>query len=157
MVTSIDSMGGMSSAHTLQVSGGQRRGAADLVEKIDANSDGSISAEEFISNRPEDVTEDQAQQLWHMLDASNNGSITRSQFVAAMESEEPPPGPPVAGGSDIASTTDTSALSSDAAGAADELMKALLAAIKQYASTMEQNGFSSANSLTSTVLLSTVV
>jgi hypothetical protein len=157
MVNSINSAGGMSSAYISQVPGRQQRGTEDLFEKIDTNSDGSVSADEFISGRPADVSEDKAKQLWSILDASNNGSMTRSQFVDAMESQGPPPGPPAGGGSDIASATNESASSSDAAGAADELVKALLAAIKQYASTMSQDGFSSANSLTSTGLLSTVV
>jgi Ca2+-binding EF-hand superfamily protein len=134
MVNSINSMGGMSSAYVSLVPGRQQRGAEDLLKKIDTNSDGSVSADEFISSRPEDVTEDQAKQLWSILDASNNGSMIRSQFVEAMESQEPPAG----GGSDIASTADSSDSSSDAASAADELMKALLAVIKQYASATGQ-------------------
>jgi Ca2+-binding EF-hand superfamily protein len=139
MVNSINSMGGISSAHISQVPGRQQRGPGDLLEKIDTNSDGSVSADEFISSRPEDVTEDQAKQMWSMLDASNNGSMTRSQFVSAMESQGPPPGPPAGGGSGIASATDLSASSSEAASAADELMKALLAAIKRYSSATGQN------------------
>ncbi|MFH0728277.1 MAG: EF-hand domain-containing protein [Pseudomonadota bacterium] len=140
MVSSVNSMGAMSSAYISQVPGKQQRNGEDLFEKIDTNSDESVSADEFISNRPEDVTEDQAKQLWSMLDASNNGSLTRSQFVSAMESQPPPPGPPPAGGSsDIASATDSSASSNDAVSASDELMEALLAAIKQYSSTVGQN------------------
>jgi Ca2+-binding EF-hand superfamily protein len=145
MVNSINSMGGMSSGYVSQVPARQQRGAEDLLEKIDTNSDGSVSADEFISNRPEDVTEDKAKQLWRMLDASNNGSMTRSQFVDAMDSQEPSPGPPAGGASDIASATDSSDSSSDAASAANELMKALLAVVKQYSSTTGQSGFAASD------------
>jgi Ca2+-binding EF-hand superfamily protein len=129
----------MSSAYISQVPEKQQRTGENFFEKIDTNSDESVSADEFISNRPEDVTEDQAKQLWSKLDASNNGSLTRSQFVSAMESQPSPPGLPAGASSDIASATDSSASSNDAVSASDELMKALLAAIKQYSSTVGQN------------------
>lgn len=139
MVSSVNSTGGMSSTYISQVPGRQQKGGEDLFEKIDADSDGSVSADEFISNRPEEVTEDQAKQLWSILDASNNGSLTQSQFVSAMESHPPLPESPSGESSDMAAATDSSAPSSDTVSVTDELMKALLAAIKQYSSTAGQN------------------
>jgi Ca2+-binding EF-hand superfamily protein len=91
----------------------------DLFSKIDTDGDGSVSKEEFVSNRPEEVSEDQANEMWSQLDADGTGSLTQSRFVSAMEKQGPPPGPPPGGfaGQDaaerVSSTTKTSSSGAD--------------------------------------------
>ncbi len=91
----------------------------ELFSKIDTNGDGSVSKEEFISNRPEEMTEEQATSSWSKLDTDNTGSLTEDQFASAMKTQGSPPGPPPEGidGSDsgsakLAGSTDSSKASS---------------------------------------------
>ncbi|SSC68116.1 EF-hand domain-containing protein [Ciceribacter selenitireducens] len=92
-------------AMLLASSGGQadaqaddRQSAADLFAHIDADGDGKVTEAEFISARPEDMSEDDAMALFAKLDGEGTGSLTQDQFVTAMEKlrpEGPPPPPPV--------------------------------------------------------------
>lgn len=52
MVSSIGSMGGMSTSNIVQM---QQK----MLQTIDSDGDGSITKEEFLSNRPDDVGEEQ--------------------------------------------------------------------------------------------------
>jgi Ca2+-binding EF-hand superfamily protein len=148
MVSSIGSVGGMSSTYISQM---QER----VIKRVDANSDGSVSKDEFVSNRPENVSEDQANKLWSELDTSNAGSLTTSEFVSAMASVGPPLGPPPEGlgkhdETSASSSSDGSlsaSTSSSIAAATSELLQALLAALENYASTMEQDDSTSSDAV----------
>ena len=63
--------------------GGKPPSADDLFAKLDVDGDGSVTSAEFIAGRPEDVTEEQAANLWQMI-ASGADSMGQSDFVAAM-------------------------------------------------------------------------
>jgi Ca2+-binding EF-hand superfamily protein len=140
------------------------QGLSDLFGKIDTDRNGSVSQAEFVSNRPQGVSEDQAKAMWSELDTSASGSLTEEQFVSAMASVGPPPAPPPEifgdlGGSSASSPSEGSSsasTSSSTATATSELLQAVLAAIQSYTSTMNQNGWSSIGTSTSASSLSTV-
>ena len=144
MVSSIGSAGGMSSTTISQM---QER----VVKRVDANSDGSVSKDEFVSNRPQDVSEDQAKELWSKLDTTNAGSIATSEFVSAMATVGPPP--EGLGNHDETSASSPSdeslsaSTSSSIAAATSELLQALLAALENYASTVEQDDSTSSDAV----------
>lgn len=121
---------------------------SELFGKIDTDGDGSVSKEEFVSNRPEDVSEEQANNLWSRLDGEGAGSLTESRFVTAMSQQGPPPGPPPGGAeqndtgesfaSAITSSTEeeSSSQAESAAGSSSDydsaLTQLLAAAMNQY-------------------------
>jgi len=109
---------------------GQR--LSDLFAKLDTNADGSVSKDEFVSNRPTGVSEEHANDLWSRLDTSGSGSLTESQFVSAMSSQGSPPGPPPAESSQTADSSTTSA--------SNELVQALLEAVKNYMQSSDAQG-----------------
>jgi Ca2+-binding EF-hand superfamily protein len=142
----------------------QQRGD-QLFSKIDTNGDGSVSQAEFVSNRPQGVSEDQAKQMWSKLDSSKSGILTASQFASAMAAQVPPPGPPPGGfgdhndtsvSSSTAASSSTASSNSSTAIAANELLQALLAAIRSYRSAMSQSGSSSVSTSTAISSVSTV-
>jgi Ca2+-binding EF-hand superfamily protein len=146
MVGSIGSTGGMSAAYISQM---QER----VIKRVDTNSDSSVSKDEFVSNRPQDVSEDQANELWSELDSSNAGSLTTSEFVSAMASVAPPPGPPPGGfgdqngisASSSSEGSSSASTSSSIATTTSELLRTLLAAIENYTSTVVQGDSTSSN------------
>ncbi len=71
---------------------------ADMVSSMDADGDGAITQEEFISARPSDVTEEMAESLWSQFDTEDAGSLTTEELETAMASSAPPPPPPPSGG-----------------------------------------------------------
>jgi Ca2+-binding EF-hand superfamily protein len=90
MVSSIGSMGGVSSSYISQMQ-------EKMFKTMDTDGDGSITAKEFVSNRPKEVSEEQAEEMWSKLDTEYTGSLTASEFLSAMENLGPPPGPPPGG------------------------------------------------------------
>lgn len=63
--------------------GGKPPSADELFAKLDADGDGTVTSEEFIAGRPENVTEEQAANLWQMM-SSGADSMSQTDFVAAM-------------------------------------------------------------------------
>ncbi len=70
------------------------QGLSSLFSQLDTNGDGLVSEDEFLAGRPEEVTAEQAQEMWSRLDTSDSGSLSESQFESAMAAQGPPPGPP---------------------------------------------------------------
>jgi hypothetical protein len=139
------------------------QGFSDLFGKIDTDGNGSVSQAEFVSNRPQDVSEDQAKAMWSQLDTSNSGSLTESQFMSALANLGPPPGPPPGGfegqgesGTASIAASSSASSSSSTATATSELLQALLAAIQSYTSTMIQ-GVSSADGTSTTASILSAV
>lgn len=116
---------------------------SDLFAKLDTNADGSVSKDEFVSNRPRGVSEELASDMWSRLDTSGSGSLTEAQFVSAMSTQELPLGPPPA---ESLKTTDSSTTPT----ASNELVQALLEAVRNYMqSSNAKNQALSANSVSS--------
>lgn len=62
-----------------------------IFKKLDENSDGSVSKDEFVNGRPKDVTADQAGSIFDKIDSKKTGSISETDFANAA----PPPRPGV--------------------------------------------------------------
>lgn len=61
----------------------------DMFAKIDANSDGKVSKEEFVNARPENATQEKAESLWAKLDTQNTNSLSKDEFETAMKANAP--------------------------------------------------------------------
>jgi Ca2+-binding EF-hand superfamily protein len=71
---------------------------SELYAKIDTNSDGTVTKDEFIGSRPDNMSEDKATKIYSSIDTENTGSITEKQLAESMEHghDGPPMGPPPA-------------------------------------------------------------
>lgn len=69
--------------------GGERPDASELFAKLDSDGDGSVSRDEFVAGRPDDVSEEQASAFFDKIAGEDSDSIDQQSFVAAMQ---PPPG-----------------------------------------------------------------
>ena len=65
----------------------------EMYDKMDADGDGSVTQEEFVAARPDDVTEEMAANLYNNFDTDTSGSLTESEFETAMNQAPPPPPP----------------------------------------------------------------
>ena len=72
--------------------GGRRPDPSELFSTLDTDGDGSVSREEFVAGRPDDVTEGQANQLFDRIAGEDSDSVTEDEFVAGMMPPPPPPG-----------------------------------------------------------------
>ncbi|PZO04301.1 MAG: hypothetical protein DCF30_00770 [Hyphomicrobiales bacterium] len=80
----------------------------DIFAQIDADSDGGISSEEFLSafSSGTSSSSDLLSKLFEAIDSNADGSVTeeeQSDFQAALEKRGPPPGPPPSSASSSAS------------------------------------------------------
>lgn len=123
---------------------------ADRVQGMDADGDGDISRAEFVSARPDGVSENQAGSLFDQIDTEGAGTLSTSALASGLEQLGPPPGghqgpppgpPPGQGGQDSSTsitggtgTSDSSASSSTSdEAAAQNLMDRLLAQFEKAA------------------------
>ena len=63
----------------------------DLFKRIDANSDGQVTKDEFLSARPKGVSANQASALFDSIDTSHTGSLNETAFSQGL-ANQPPPG-----------------------------------------------------------------
>ena len=133
LVSAFQSMSSAMQGAMLQVqeqTGGGPRGGhggpdpAEMFSKLDADGDGTVSQEEFLAGKPDDVTDEQASQLWEQISGGNSGGVTQEQFVQGMASAKPPAESTAA--TDLAASTAT-----------DDLIQQLLTAIDTYRSTLK--------------------
>jgi Ca2+-binding EF-hand superfamily protein len=66
--------------------------AADIYAGMDTDGDGSVTQAEFLSARPDDMSEDDATTLYNAIDTDATGSITEAQFSDAMKQQGAPTG-----------------------------------------------------------------
>lgn len=80
--------------------------ATEMFSKLDTDGDGSVTKDEFLAGKPDNVSDEQAESLWSKISGDNGDSLTQEQFVSGMQSAEqsrhagrggPPPGPPPGG------------------------------------------------------------
>ena len=81
---------------------------SEMYDKMDADGDGSVTQEEFVAARPDDVTEEMAANLYNSFDTYTSGSLSESEFETAMKQAPPPPPPPPGGGGGMGSSTEES-------------------------------------------------
>ena len=79
---------------------------SEMYDKMDADGDGSVTQEEFVAARPDDVTEEMATNLYNSFDTDESGSLTESEFETSMNQAPPPP--PPGGGGGMGSSTEKS-------------------------------------------------
>lgn len=65
-------------------------GGQDLFSKLDSDGDGTVTREEFVAGRPEEMSEEEADSLFSTLAGEDADSVTEDEFAAMM----PPPPPP---------------------------------------------------------------
>ncbi|MBZ4659270.1 MAG: casA [Desulfacinum sp.] len=124
-------------------------GLQSLLEKIDEDEDGTITEAEFLAARPEDMSEEQAEEMWSMLDTEGAGSLSQTEFLSAMETLKPP-----AGQAPMGSSVPPSENGEESEADSDALTQAILSAIQQYTSGLSSEALSG-NLLASSGLLST--
>lgn len=64
---------------------------ANMVSAMDADSDGTVTQEEFVSAKPSDVTEEMAENLWSQFDTEGTGSLSVEELSTAMAENKPSP------------------------------------------------------------------
>lgn len=69
--------------------------ASQMFDKLDSNGDGALSKEEFLAGKPDDVSDDQAENLWEQISGGSSDAVSQDDFVTAMQSGA---GAPPAGG-----------------------------------------------------------
>lgn len=63
--------------------------AQQLFSDMDADGDGTLTKDEFMSAAPDDVSEEMSENLWNVMAGSDSDSISEEDYLAAMT---PPPG-----------------------------------------------------------------
>ncbi|CUW40725.1 conserved protein of unknown function(containing EF-hand-like domain,202-221) [Magnetospirillum sp. XM-1] len=72
--------------HGLGTSASQsQQNISSIFKKLDTNSDNSVSRNEFIVGKPDDVSEDQAGALFDKLDSSGSGSLSQDALSSAFQ------------------------------------------------------------------------
>lgn len=68
--------------------------ASQMFADLDSNSDGMLTKEEFLAGKPDDVTDDQAENLWNQISGGSSDAVSQDDFVTAMQAGAgaPPPG-----------------------------------------------------------------
>ena len=96
-----DSTSGASgSSGSSSMQGGKPPSAAEMFSKMDTNGDGSVTRDEFVSGRPDDLSESNANSMFDQISGGNSDSFTEETLAASMQAPPPPPPP-----SDSSTTT----------------------------------------------------
>ncbi|EME68587.1 suppressor protein SRP40 [Paramagnetospirillum caucaseum] len=79
--------------------------AAELFAKLDGDGDGTVTRDEFVAGRPDDVSEEQATAFYDKIAEDSGGDadvgLTQEQFATGLQNAGPPAGggaPPAGGG-----------------------------------------------------------
>ncbi|MFZ2871120.1 hypothetical protein [Zavarzinia sp.] len=89
------------------VSGAQA--TQSLFSKLDANGDGKVSQDEFVTGRPRETSESDAASLYAKIDEEGTGAPSEDQLKAGLDANRPPP-PAFTGGAPSLSSDLVSAL-----------------------------------------------
>ncbi|GAB3123732.1 hypothetical protein GCM10027256_18270 [Novispirillum itersonii subsp. nipponicum] len=68
---------------------GQGPDPSEMFSALDANGDGSLTEEEFVAGRPDDVSEEQAQAFYAELAGDTTTGLSLDQFASALASSRP--------------------------------------------------------------------
>lgn len=113
--------------------GGGEEDDSTYISALDTNEDGVVSLEELLAAKPNDVSDEMAENLFNALDTDGSGDLSSSE-VASLENGPPPPaGEASVVAETVAETNDTAATSAETARAS--ALQALLEAVKSYQTT----------------------
>lgn len=107
--------------------GGRAQGppdASQMFSELDVDGDGSVTREEFLAGRPDDVSESQASAFFDKLAGADAASLTEEQLAAGLEQAGPPP----SGASQTASTDEAV----DSQALAQSLLQQFMQAVSSY-------------------------
>ncbi len=65
---------------------------SELFSKLDANGDGTVTRDEFVAGKPDNVSEDQAGKLYDSIAGANTDGLTQQQLIDGLQSQRPGPG-----------------------------------------------------------------
>ena len=77
---------------------GHHRDPSELFSSLDSNDDGTLTRDEFVAGRPQDVSADQAGTLFDQLAGDNTDGLSEDQFASALQAHRPAGGPGKGGG-----------------------------------------------------------
>ncbi len=122
----------LQSQEVSQGSGGGHGGPPDseqMFEDLDTDSDGTVTRDEFVAGRPDDVSENQAGAFYDKIasaaGADSSSGLSQDQLASGLQAMGPPPPPP---------PEDSSSDSSDTTSTDDQLLEQLLAMLQQSSS-----------------------
>ncbi len=102
-----------------------------MFKDLDTDSDGTVTRDEFVSGRPDDVSEDQAGAFYDKIasaaGADSSSGLSQDQLASGLQAMGPPPPPPP----DSSSSSDSS---SDSTSTDDKLLEQLLAMLQSQTS-----------------------
>lgn len=101
--------------------------SAQMAEDLDADGDGTVTRDEFVAGRPDDVSESDAGAFFDKIASAagvedTSSGLTTDQLASGMQAMGPPPGPPP---SDSSETSDSSDTTTD-----DQLLQQLLSLLQ---------------------------
>ncbi|MDP2698605.1 hypothetical protein [Thalassospira sp.] len=65
--------------------------AKDMFASLDTDADGTLTKEEFLAGKPDDVSDEQAENLWSQIAGSDARSMDEASFTTAMSATPAPP------------------------------------------------------------------
>ncbi|WP_096701867.1 EF-hand domain-containing protein [Magnetospirillum sp. 15-1] len=117
--------------------GGGHGGPPDseqMFKDLDTDSDGTVTRDEFVSGRPDDVSEDQAGAFYDKIasaaGADSSSGLSQDQLASGLQAMGPPP-------PDSGSSSDSS---SDSTSTDDKLLEQLLAMLQSQTSSTSSSG-----------------
>ena len=84
----------------------------ESISSLDTDGDGVISQAEFLAGRPDEVTEEDATNLFSQVDSDGDGVVSEEELTASRQADKMPP-PPAMSSGDSDSTFGTTGLSLD--------------------------------------------
>jgi len=92
-----------------------------MFAELDSDEDGTLTEEEFLAGKPEDVSDAEAKSLWASIAGEDADGVTEAQFTEGMAANAP-------------ERQSAGAQSASANAISDSLIQQLLAAIEAYES-----------------------
>ncbi len=126
----------MGSISALTACGGNSQ---NMFSRIDANGDSTVSKEEFVSARPQDVSEEQAAALYDAIDTTGSNALTQSQLEQGMKANAP-----------ARKESSTAAAKAESSQLSDEVMSIIMQLVQQISQNQSDDDGSLIDSVSAT-------